>query len=272
MPAGWRKEGDRNRLYVGLKLKYTPESPKFETRATRLFALARRRILDGFPGMKPSITLARGRTPDGAELALVRHDTQHFLMIGGRPLMSTTSCASEQQMADVACAGLPPGARVLIGGLGFGFTLRRVLEMIPRDGVAEVAELLPVIADWNREFLRGVNGGLLDDPRVSLRLCDVFSLLGQGGENRYHAILLDVDNSPDPLVQKGNARLYQHTGLARIRESLHPGGRVVFWSAHRDPAFVKALRQVFTNVESIGAKSHPGAKKFSHTLFVAARD
>lgn len=222
--------------------------------------------------MKPSITLARGLTPEGVEIALVRHDTQHFLMIAGRPLMSTTSCASEQQMADVACAELPPGARVLIGGLGFGFTLRRVLEMIPPDGVAEVAELLPAIVDWNREFLGGVNGGLLDDPRVLLRQCDVFTLLDCGEDSRYHAILLDVDNSPDPLVQKGNARLYQHSGLAKIRESLHPGGRVVFWSAHRDPEFMKALRQVFQNVESIGAKSHPKAKRFSHTLFVADRD
>ena len=87
----------------------------------------------------------------------------------------------------------------------------------------EVAELLPQIIGWNREFLQSVNGRLMEEPRVSIKLQDVYDLMAGGAGMRYHAILLDVDNSPDPLVQKGNARLYARPGLVRIREALHPG-------------------------------------------------
>jgi hypothetical protein len=89
---------------------------------------------------------------------------------------------------------------------------------------------------------------------------------------RYHAILLDVDNSPDPLVQQGNARIYQRGGIERTRAALHIGGRVVYWSANRDAPFARSLEQVFKKVESISAKAYPKAKRFTHTLFVAERE
>jgi len=222
--------------------------------------------------MKPTTTLASCRTPDGLQMVLLRHDGQHFLNIGGVPLMSTTAAASEQQMAELACAALPTRPRILIGGLGFGFTLRRVLELSPADATVEVAELLPEVIAWNREFLADVNGRLLDDPRVEIHLGDVGGLIERGGASRYHAILLDVDNSPDPLVQEGNARLYDQGGIARAHAALHPGGRVVYWSANRDAEFAKALARVFSQVESIAAKAYPQAKRFTHTLFVADRD
>lgn len=222
--------------------------------------------------MKPITTLATCLTPEGVPLVLIHHDRDHYLMLGGNQLMNTDACNSEQQMAELACPSLPARARVLIGGFGFGFTLRRVLELAPPDALVEVAELLPQIIAWNREFLQGVNGRLLDEPRVSIQMKDVYDLMHGQGETRYHAILLDVDNSPDPLVQKGNARLYARPGLVRIREALHPGGRVVFWSAQRDEVFAKSLRGVFSRVECIAAKSYPKAKRFTHTLFVATRD
>jgi len=222
--------------------------------------------------MRTTTTLASCRTPEGNLLVLQQHDGQHFLKIGGVPLMSTTAAASEQQMAELACAALPPKPRVLIGGLGFGFTLRRVLALCPPDAVVDVAELLREVVAWNREFLTEVNGRLLDDPRVRVHTRDVCELIGGCGRDRYHAILLDVDNSPDPLVQKGNARLYDAAGLARTRAALHPGGRVVFWSANRAPEFAKSLARVFKKVESIGAKAYPQAKRFTHTLFVADRE
>lgn len=222
--------------------------------------------------MKPTITLATCRTPDGVLLVLQQHDGQHFLRIGGVPLMSTTAAASEQQMAGLACASLPAAPRILIGGLGFGFTLRRVLELCPPDAVVDVAELLQEVVDWNREFLTEINGRLIDDPRVNIRISDVGDLIENCGENRYHAILLDVDNSPDPLVQEGNARLYEHRGIAGVRAALHPGGRVVYWSANQDVEFASALKKVFNNVECIGAKAYPKAKRFTHTLMVAERD
>jgi spermidine synthase len=222
--------------------------------------------------MKITTTLATSHTPDGEPLILLEHDGQYYMKVGGVPLMSTNASSSEQQMADLACANMPAKPRILIGGLGFGFTLRRVLELCPPDAVVDVAELLQVVVDWNREFLTEVNGGLVDDPRVRIHIRDVSEIMARVGNDRYHAILLDVDNSPDPLVQKGNAGLYDRNGIARAKAALHPGGRVVYWSANQDKGFAKSLGKVFKNVECIAAKAYPKAKRFTHTLFVADRD
>jgi spermidine synthase len=220
--------------------------------------------------MKATRTLATCHTPDGSLMVLQEHDGQHYLKIGGVQLMSTTASYSEQQMAELACSVIPAKPRILIGGLGFGYTLKRVLELCPKDAIVDVAELLQEVIDWNREFLKDVNGLLVDDPRVEIHRRDVHELLG--GQHRYHAILLDVDNSPDPLVQKGNARLYNRGGLNRIKAALQPKGRVVFWSANRDKHFAQSLERIFKNVECVGAKAYPQAKKFTHTLFVADRE
>ncbi|MGJ8668784.1 MAG: hypothetical protein ACSHXK_04770 [Oceanococcus sp.] len=222
--------------------------------------------------MKITTTLATAQTPDGEALVLQEHDGHHYLKVRGVPLMSTKASSSEQKMAELACLDLPAQPRILIGGLGFGFTLRRVLQLCPSNAVVDVAELLPVMVDWNREFLTGVNGLLLDDPRVHIHICDVADLLKRNGKDRYHTILLDVDNSPEPLVQQGNAGLYNDTGIVRAKAALHPGGRVVYWSAKPDKNFTRALGKVFKKVECIKAKAYPQAKKFTHTLFVAQRD
>jgi len=186
--------------------------------------------------------------------------------------MSTHAYLSEQSMAELGCSNLPAKPYILIGGLGFGFTLRRVLELSPPDACVEVAELLPVIVAWNREFLSEVNGELVDDPRVHIHDGDVAELIAAAGrKNRYHAILLDVDNSPDPFVLKGNASLYRHAGLSLVREALEPGGCVVYWSANPDQSFVRALEKVFGNAKAIRAKAYPQAKRSTHTLFVAER-
>ncbi len=222
--------------------------------------------------MKITTTLATSHTPDGEPLILLEHDGQHYMKVGGVPLMSTNASSSEQQMADLACANMPAKPRILIGGLGFGFTLRRVLELCPPDAIVDVAELLQVVVDWNREYLTGVNGLLVDDPRVRIHIRDVSEIMDRVGQERYHAILLDVDNSPDPLVQKGNAGLYDRSGIARAKAALHPGGRVIYWSANQDKSFAKSLGNIFKKVECVGAKAYPKAKRFTHTLFVAHRD
>ena len=108
-------------------------------------------------------------------------------------------------------------------------------------------------------------------PRSVIHQRDVYEIISRCGDKRYDAILLDVDNSPDPLVQEGNARLYARRGLDLIKNALQPHGRVVFWSANPDKGFERSLRQVFANVESIPAKAYPKAKRFTHTLFVADR-
>lgn len=222
--------------------------------------------------MKATVTLASTQTPDGSSMTLHEHDGHHFLKVAGLQLMSTTASSSEEQMAELACTNSPKRPHILIGGLGFGFTLKRVLELTGPDARVVVSELMPEIVQWNREYLSHVNGSLLDDPRVKILVRDVYDIIDQAASDRYDAILLDVDNGPDPFVQKGNSRLYQGSGLVRIKAALNPKGRVIFWSAHQDKSFVKLLSKSFKNVEAISAKAYPKAKRFTHTLFVADRD
>nr|MBA3763687.1 spermine synthase [Chthoniobacterales bacterium] len=120
--------------------------------------------------MIPFRNLAETLTPDGSRVSVHEHDGEYFLKLNSRQLMSSTSTSSELLLADKACAHLHDRAkaRVLIGGLGLGFSLKRVLEMIGPAGVVQVAELLPEVVTWNRELLAGVNGRLLDDSRVEV--------------------------------------------------------------------------------------------------------
>jgi len=225
--------------------------------------------------MKATRLLATCTAPDGAELVLQEHDGHHFLKVAGFGVMSTKASFSEEQMAELACAHLPVKPRVLIGGLGFGFTLKRVAALCGPDARIEVAELIPEVVTWNRDFLQEVNGKLLEDARVRVHVGDVYHLMDRGtgpGGGRFHAILLDVDNGPDALLQRLNRRIYQGPGLERIRQALHPGGRVVFWSSHPDPAFARDLGRLFRRVETVRSKEYAKAKRPAHTLFVADRD
>jgi len=160
--------------------------------------------------MKPFLQLAQARTSEGAELTLHAHDTHFYLRVNRQPLMGTNASESEKVLAQLACARLSgkPEVRVLIGGLGFGFTLRRVLELVGADARVQVAELLPEVVAWNREFLSTVNGLLLQDSRVEVSVEDVFQVISRAPAAHYDAILLDVDNGPIAMVHDGNARLY----------------------------------------------------------------
>jgi spermidine synthase len=223
--------------------------------------------------MKPSVTLAQTTTPEGMTLSLRTHDGQYHMRIGSDGLMSTTATSSEMRLAEVACENLAPREhrRVLIGGLGFGFTLRRVLEVVGADVKVEVAELLPVIVSWNRQYLQSVNGALVDDPRVEILIEDVCAVLARAEAGRYDAVLLDIDNGPQALVDRGNARLYEGGGLKVLSRALRVGGRAVFWSLTEDRSFVARLERAGFRAEVVVAKAYPKAKRSAHTLFVADR-
>jgi spermidine synthase len=223
--------------------------------------------------VQPFLTIAEAETAEGAKLTLHRRGQEFFLRVNGQALMGTNAPESERMLAELGCAGLrgKRGVRVLIGGLGFGFTLRAVLELLSEEGLVEVAELLPEVVEWNREHLAEVNGLLVDEPRVRMVLGDVYELMLKGEAERYDAILLDVDNGPVAMVQEGNGRMYQADGLAMIWRVLKPGGCVAFWSASGDPAFVRRLAKAGFAVQVEAVKAYAQAKRKVHTIFLGRR-
>ena len=223
------------------------------------------------PPVKPFRTLAETHTPDGSRFTLHEHDGEYFLKLNGRQLMSTTSTASELQLAELPCRRLRSHAKpaVLIGGLGLGYSLQRVLEIVGPDATVHVAELLPEVTAWNREFLGHVNGRLLDDPRVKVITRDVFDVLLQAPKPSYDAILLDVDNAPTSFVQKKNSRIYGSRGFGLIARSLREGGEVAFWSAGPEPGFIESLKRHGFKATSYPAKAHDRAKRAAHVIYIA---
>lgn len=228
--------------------------------------------------MKPHVQLAEATLPDGTLYSLHTHDGKYFLKYNREDLMSTALTFSEQMLADLGCADLLEGSstrprhpRVLIGGLGMGFTLKRTLELVGRPATVEVAELLDILVEWNRTFLVEHNGPLLEDARTRIYHGDLFDCLSEKNGAPYDAILLDIDNTPDDLITPGNSRLYAPAFLERIRESLTPGGCVAYWFSEPSPRFEKSLRKTGFQVEAHSAKPHERSKRARHCIYVARR-
>ncbi len=221
--------------------------------------------------MKRVERLGEAVAPDGTVLVLYRHDGDYAISVDGIELMSTRRHHSEDVLAEVVCAPLGDreGARVLIGGLGLGFTLRAALRSLPADAEVIVVEIVEEVIRWNRNPDFALAADALTDPRVDLRHGDVADALREspGG---FDAIMLDVDNGAEALTTGGNAGLYRAEGIRRAAAALRPGGRLAYWSAGGDAAFERALRGAGLEVEVTRARAHPGRKTW-HTIFVARR-
>lgn len=227
-----------------------------------------------FPShLKPRIKLAETRTANGATIALYEHDGAYAINCNGQELMHSKASASETLLGKCGTAHLQSDSsnRVLIGGLGLGFTLRAVLENAPPQTTIEVFELIPEVIDWNRDLLQSLNGSCLDDPRVTLYPSDVTATLRKAEPEAYDSILLDIDNGPIAMVDKNNASLYSKSGVRTIRSALKQKGRAIFWSAGPDQAFHQRLTQAGFTVEAIPAKVHPGAKRAAYILYQATK-
>jgi spermidine synthase len=191
------------------------------------------------------IQLQQRLLPDGSPVFEIISD--------GVFLMASYNQVSERALARHALEDLKtsPGAelRVLVGGLGMGFTLQEILS----DEVAsvDVVEISPYIIEWNRTHFAPLNGGVLTDPRVRLIQDDLYDLLCTSSTAAYHAILLDVDNGPSWLAHENNARLYTHQALERWSALLTPGGSFAVWSAQPEPEFLERIRTVFSCAEEI---------------------
>jgi len=211
--------------------------------------------------------LDEAETPDGTVLGLFRHDGDYTIRVQGVELMSTRRHLSEERMSEVGCAPLDgrSGARVLIGGLGFGFTARAALRFLAPDAELVIAELVEAVVRWNTNPDYPLAADVLADPRVTVRVEDVARTMER---ERFDAILLDVDNGAESLTDSGNAALYRRKGIRRAKGALRPGGRLVYWLAGSDPAFLATLRAEGLEVEEQRIATYPGAGT-RHSLFVA---
>jgi spermidine synthase len=215
--------------------------------------------------------LDEATAPDGTVLTLYRHDGAYYIRVGGVELMSTRRHHSEDRLAELVCAPLADvaGARVLIGGLGLGFTLRAALHALRADAEVVVAELVEAVIRWNEEPAYDLARTELHDPRVTLLHDDVARVLAANA-GAFDGIMLDVDNGADALTSGHNARLYDDAGIRLAAAALRPGGRLAYWSADLDPAFADALRRAGLSVETTGARAHPSTRT-RHALYVARR-
>lgn len=211
--------------------------------------------------MKPWTTLGK----DGA-LLLQERDGEYVLRTGGQVLMSSARHGSEEALAAAGLEGLErTNPRVLIGGLGMGYTVRAALDRLPATGQVMVAELSKAVVEWNKGVLAPLAGRPLDDARVQVRVADVSVVVQR--EGRFDAILLDVDNGPAEAGGSGNEGLYSAKGLAGFKAALRPRGVVVVWSAGPDEGFLARLKKAFPDarVRPVAAR---GTGKSRHVLFV----
>ena len=209
---------------------------------------------------------------DGGTLRLLRRGTEFSIQLGRDELMNSRLSGSEEALATLACARIASrkSVRVLIGGLGMGFTLRAALGVLPGTAGVVVAELVPAVAAWARGPLAGLFGGILDDPRVSLREADVAGVIA-GTSSAWDAILLDVDNGPDGLTRASNDRLYAAAGLGAAHAALRPGGILAVWSAGPDRTFTRRLREAGFTVEAVAARANGRRGGARHTIWLATR-
>jgi spermidine synthase len=215
--------------------------------------------------------LDTAKVPDSrSELQLYQREQEFSIRVDESELMNSRVNASEDGFAELGCARIRGRVhpRVLIGGLGMGFSLKTALDKLPDDAEVIVAELVPQVAAWNRERLGHLAGHPLHDPRVTLRELDVAQLLREAGSG-YDLVLLDVDNGPEGLTRESNDWLYGRAGLMAARSALRPEGVLGFWSSGPNLAFVERLQQAGFDVEEAELRAAPGCYGIMHTVWLA---
>lgn len=205
-------------------------------------------------------------------LRLIQRGSEFSIMLGANELMNSRLSGSEEALATLACAAILPRlrARILIGGLGMGFTLRAALAVLDNDAELVVAELVPAVVEWANGPMRELNGNSLSDPRTQIVIDDVAKLI-RDGEASYDAILLDVDNGPDGLTKNANGYLYGDAGLSRAWSALRERGVLAVWSAASDEDFANRFRNSGFDVEEHQVKAHKGKRGARHIIWVGIK-
>ena len=200
--------------------------------------------------MNPLELIAEARTADGTDFKLVRRGNEYIILADGKSLMSNRMHGSEEALAmfGLRQARTLKHPRVLIGGLGMGYTLRAALDLLGKDAGVLVAELVGEVVEWNQGVLGPLAGYPLKDRRVRVDVKDVAITL-RSARAQFDAVLLDVDNGPSAFSSSANAGVYDDWGLAAAHESLRPGGILAVWSAREDRRFEQRMRYAGFRVE-----------------------
>lgn len=217
--------------------------------------------------MLPWNTLATVATAEGTLELRRRGDGVFLIVIAGRVLMTSNDRRSEQALATLACRALAaPRPRVLIGGLGMGYTVRAALDALPAAAELVVAELTPEIEAWCRGPLAPLTGAALDDPRVRVVIDDVARAIARAPAGHYHAILLDLYEGPHAATQRTDDPFYSRAALAASRAALAAGGVLAVWSEDPDDAFARRLATAGFEVEV-----HRLGKPRRHVVYLARK-
>jgi spermidine synthase len=223
--------------------------------------------------MIPWSLLDTAKVPGGGgELRLKQRGTEFSIMLDHNELMNSRLSGSEEALATIACGRIRDrkNPRVLIGGLGMGFTLRAALAALGPEARIVVAELVPAVVSWARGLMREVFGDCMADPRVSIQETDVGELI-RSDRSAYDAILLDVDNGPEGLTRKANDALYDLRGLRTASTALRPGGVLAVWSSKPNPKFTWRLRKSGFEVEEVSARANGSRGGARHVIWIATR-
>jgi spermidine synthase len=222
--------------------------------------------------MIPWFLVGAASIPGGGTLRLMRRGAEFSLRLGDNELMNSRLGGSEEKLAAVACEKLRGrrSARLLIGGLGMGFTLRAALDGLGPDARVDVVELVPDVVAWANGPLRDLFGSSMQDERAFVRIANVADVVRQSSR-LYDAILLDVDNGPDGLTVANNDALYSPSGLRAAGAALRPGGVLVIWSAGPDAAFAKRLSRAGFKVDEVKARASGARGGSRHVIWIGEK-
>jgi spermidine synthase len=219
--------------------------------------------------VKPFELLGQTRSPDGTVMKLIRRGDEYIILVDGAILMSSRMHGSEEALATFACQRVRALEQpsVLIGGLGMGFTLRAILDLLPQDATVVVAELVPAVVEWNRGPLGPLARHPLQDKRVRVETGDVIVTLS-ARPGQFDAVLLDVDNGPSAFTASNNAGLYDKRGIAAARAALKTEGVLAVWAAQDDRKFAQRLRDGRFDVQVQRPRGRLKKGGPRHTIFL----
>jgi spermidine synthase len=222
--------------------------------------------------MIPWALLDTTQVPDGGELRLMQRGSEFSIRMDHTDLMSSRLNGSEQALATLACEriGTRRRPRLLIGGLGMGFTLRAALAALGPEARIVVAELVPAVVTWARGPMAELFGTSLTDPRVDIREMDVGQII-RTHSSAFDAILLDVDNGPEGLSRDANSALYALAGLGAAHAALTPGGILAVWSSGPNPDFTRRLQKSGFDVDDMKVRANGSRGGARHTIWFATR-